>query len=94
VLRLLEGFGMRACFTAAAQSLERAPELAAAIVAGGHEVCGHGWRWGHQFHTDESAERAFIRRAAESIERSTGTRPVAWLSRLRHPGQRAEEGFL
>ena len=30
---------------------------------------------------DEDTERAFIRRAADSIERTTGTRPVGWLSR-------------
>jgi peptidoglycan/xylan/chitin deacetylase (PgdA/CDA1 family) len=81
VMRLLSEFQMPATFTAAALSLERAPDLTRQIVAGGHEVCSHGWRWVHQFHMDEAAERDFIRKAVKSIETSTGTRPHGWLSR-------------
>ena len=57
VLRVLARHDVRATFTAAAVALERAPELARAIVSGGHEVCAHGHRWVHQFRMDESAER-------------------------------------
>jgi allantoinase len=81
VMDLLESRGLTATFTAAALSLERAPELTKRIVAGGHEVCSHGWRWIHQFQMDEAQERAFIAKAVESIERTTGARPVGWLSR-------------
>lgn len=81
IMALLERYDIRATFTAAALSLERAPELTRAIVEGGHEVCSHGWRWVHQFHMDEAAEREFIRKARESIAASTGTPPVGWLSR-------------
>ncbi|HZD53978.1 MAG TPA: polysaccharide deacetylase family protein [Woeseiaceae bacterium] len=97
VMRLLDQYGVRATFTAAALSLERAPDLTGRIVEGGHEVCSHGWRWVHQFHMDEDAEREFIRKAVRSIEASTGERPVGWLSRyLLTPNTRrllAEEGF-
>jgi allantoinase len=97
VMRLLRTYGVRATFTAAAVALERAPELACEIVAQGHEVCSHGYRWVHQFHLDEAAEREFIRKAVASIERSTGTRPYGWLSRylLTANTRRllAEEGF-
>jgi allantoinase len=81
VMRLLKDRGMRATFTAAAQALERAPDLTQEIVAQGHEVCSHGWRWVHQFGMDESAERAFIQKAVDSITRTTGERPYGWLSR-------------
>ena len=81
VMRLLEQYKIRATFTAAALSLERAPGLTQAIVAGGHEVCSHGWRWVHQFRMAEDEERIFIQKAVESIEASTGTRPYGWLSR-------------
>lgn len=84
VLRALRERGLPATFPAAALALERAPALAQAIAAGGHEVCCHGWRWVHQFRMDEAEERAFIRRGTESLERSTGTRPVGWLSRYLH----------
>lgn len=97
VLRLLKAQGVIATFTAAAVALERAPELAREIVAQGHEVCAHGWRWVHQFHMKEDDEREFIRKAVSSIERSTGTRPCGWLSRYLLTGNTrrllAEEGF-
>jgi peptidoglycan/xylan/chitin deacetylase (PgdA/CDA1 family) len=97
VLALLARHRVRATFTAAALALERAPELARAIVAGGHEVCAHGHRWVHQFRMDEDEERQFIRRAVASIESTTGRRPHGWLSRyLVTPNTRrllAEDGF-
>jgi allantoinase len=84
VLALLAEHGCAATFTAAAQALERAPELARRIVADGHEVCAHGLRWAHQLGMSEEREREFIEGAARSIERTTGTRPVGWLSRYLH----------
>jgi peptidoglycan/xylan/chitin deacetylase (PgdA/CDA1 family) len=97
VMALLSRYGVTATFTAAALSLERAPELARQIVEDGHEVCSHGWRWIHQFHLSEEEERAFIQKAVRSIERTTGRRPRGWLSRyLLTPNTRRlliEEGF-
>ena len=84
ILRLLERHGVASTVTAAAQALEEAPDLARAFADGGHEVASHGWRWVHQFSFDEEKERAFIRRAADSIEATTGTRPRGWLSRYLH----------
>ena len=47
---------------------------------------------------DETEERAFIRQAVDSIERTTGTRPYGWLSRYLHTEHTRrllrEEGFL
>jgi allantoinase len=97
VMKLLAEHGVTATFTAAAAALEAAPHLAREISAQGHEVCSHGWRWVHQFHMNEAAEREFIRKAVTSIEASTGTRPYGWLSRylLTENTRRllAEEGF-
>ena len=97
IMRLLKENGIRATFTAAAQALERAPDLTAEIVAQGHEVCSHGYKWVHQFSMNEQEERDFIRRAVESIQRTTGERPYGWLSRyLLTPNTRRlliEEGF-
>ena len=81
VLSLLKEFRISATFTVAAQSLEFAPDLARSIVAGDHEICSHGWRWVHQYNMVEEEERAFIRRAVASINKTTGARPVGWLSR-------------
>ena len=76
---------IRTTVTAAAQAIESAPELANYIRDGRHETCSHGWRWVHQFKLDEAAERDFIRKAADSIERTTGTRPCPGSS-ARQPG--------
>jgi peptidoglycan/xylan/chitin deacetylase (PgdA/CDA1 family) len=97
VLALLDRYRIPATFTAAAVALERAPELARAIAAAGHEVCAHGHRWVHQFSMDEAAEREFIRKAVVSIEKTTGRRPTGWLSRYlfteRTRRLLVEEGF-
>jgi peptidoglycan/xylan/chitin deacetylase (PgdA/CDA1 family) len=81
VLRLLEKHGVRATFTACALALERAPQLAQEIVRQGHEVTSHGWRWAHQFQMNEDEEREYIRKAVESLQRTTGQKPRGWLSR-------------
>ncbi|MEQ9112227.1 MAG: polysaccharide deacetylase family protein [Rhodospirillaceae bacterium] len=81
VLKLLRDQGITATFTAAALALERAPDLAKEIVSDGHEVCAHGYRWAHQHWMKEDMERDFIRKAAESIEKTCGKRPQGWLSR-------------
>lgn len=98
VLRVLAAHGVTATFTAAAQALERAPDLGRAIVAAGHEVCAHGWRWVPQHRLDEDKERAFIERATRSIAATTGSRPVGWLSRYLHSERTrrllAEAGYL
>lgn len=98
VAALLDKYDITATYTAAALSLERAPDIAAYLRGSRHETCSHGWRWIHQYRLDEEREREFIRKAADSIERSTGTRPVGWLSRYLHTAVTRrllqEEGFL
>lgn len=97
VLNLLRDYGVTATFTSAALALERAPGLAREIVADGHEVCAHGYRWAHQHWMKEDMEREFIRDAADSIEKTCGARPTGWLSRyvLTENTRRllAEEGY-
>lgn len=97
VLALLEQHKFAATFTAAALALERAPDLARAIAAAKHETCAHGLRWVAQIGLDEAAEREFIRKAADSIQKTTGVRPVGWLSRYLHTERTrsllSQEGF-
>ena len=94
---LLRDYGFKASWTVAALSLEEYPELGSEIGDLGHEPVSHGWRWVHQFKMDEAAEREFIRKAADSIERTTGHRPRGWLSRYFHTDNTRrlliEEGF-
>lgn len=98
VMRLLDKHGIRATMTACALALERAPELAREVLRQGHEVTSHGYRWAHQFMMNEEQERAYIRKAVDSLIRTTGRRPQGWLSRylLTENTRRllVEEGFL
>jgi peptidoglycan/xylan/chitin deacetylase (PgdA/CDA1 family) len=98
VLALLARHQMTSTWTVCGQALEAAPELARAITAAGHEACSHGYRWQFQHRMDEDAERAFIRKAADSIEATTGQRPKGWLSRYFSTDHTrrllAEEGFV
>ncbi|XQW83444.1 polysaccharide deacetylase family protein [Thalassotalea piscium] len=98
IIKLLDDNNIRATWTAAAVSLERAPYLAEAIARRGDETCSHGYRWIHQFRMNEEQERQFIRDAVTSIEKTTGNRPLGWLSRylLTENTRRLlqEEGFL
>ncbi|MCY4041213.1 MAG: polysaccharide deacetylase family protein [Gammaproteobacteria bacterium] len=98
VFGLLDDYEFPATVTAAALALERAPELVPLIRQGGHEVACHGYRWVHQHRMSEDEERAFIRKARDSIEQITGARPSGWLSRYMHTEHTrkilAEEGFL
>ena len=97
IVKLLDHYNASATWTAAAVALERAPQVARGIVERGDEVCSHGWRWIHHFQLDEAQERRFIRDAVRSIEQTTGSRPLGWLSRYLHTGNTrrllAEEGF-
>ena len=98
VLKLLNDHGIRATWTAASLALERAPQIADAIVSRGDEVCCHGFRWAHQFWMKEEKEREFIRKGWRSIEKTCGRRPAGWLSRYLHTEDTrrllAEEGFF
>jgi peptidoglycan/xylan/chitin deacetylase (PgdA/CDA1 family) len=81
VLDLLDRHKVPATFFACAQALERNPEAARAIVAGGHEICCHGYRWIPPSEYSREQETQEISRAITSIERLCGQRPVGWYSR-------------
>jgi peptidoglycan/xylan/chitin deacetylase (PgdA/CDA1 family) len=82
LLRLLEEYGVRSTFFAAAVALELNPAVGEAIRAGGHEPCAHGWRWDEPWLVkSKDREREEIAAAVASIRRTCGERPVGWYSR-------------
>ena len=81
LLDLLDRYGVPCTVAAAALALERAPNLAGRLGESHHEVCAHGYRWSFQHRMPEDEEREFIRKAADSIEATNGSRPQGWLSR-------------
>ncbi len=91
VWRLLREFEQRripVTVFGVAMALERHPELTAAMVAGGHEIACHGWRWISYQEIDEATERADMQRAMAAIERLTGSRPLGWYTGRDSPNTR------
>ena len=85
IWRLLDLFGSRSIpvtLFGCAWAFERNPAVAAAVRDAGHDVCCHGWRWIEPFRLSEAEERDHIARAVQSIERTTGQRPLGWYSRF------------
>lgn len=64
------------------RAVERAPELARAAVARGHEPAVHGWRWRpHSDYRTEAEEAADLDRCLAVITGVTGIRPVGFFCR-------------
>jgi peptidoglycan/xylan/chitin deacetylase (PgdA/CDA1 family)/mannose-6-phosphate isomerase-like protein (cupin superfamily) len=81
IMDVLDRQAVKATFFACAVAFERNEELARAVVAAGHEVCSHGYRWEETFRLSRDDERTHIRLAIESFERTCGVRPVGWYCR-------------
>jgi peptidoglycan/xylan/chitin deacetylase (PgdA/CDA1 family) len=89
---------VKATFNVSALALEHNPPLGPEIVAAGHDITGHGYRWIEQWHLDRDAETEYIRKAVQSFEKTCGVRPLAWNTKSgRSENTReilAELGFL
>ena len=81
LFRLLDRYEIPSTFFACALAVERNPEVGKEIVRRGHEVCGHGYRWEEYYAFQPDEERAAIKKAVESLTRTTGERPVSWFTR-------------
>jgi peptidoglycan/xylan/chitin deacetylase (PgdA/CDA1 family) len=81
LMDVLDRHQVKSTFFICAVALERNPHVGPEIVRRGHEVCGHGYRWEEYFKMDREAEREAIRKAVESITRTTGERPLGWYVR-------------
>ena len=62
-------------------ALERNPAAAEKLARRGDEAAGHGYRWSNHFEMTRDEEREAIKRGIESIERTTGARPLGWYCR-------------
>ncbi len=98
LLRLFDELHIKVTVFAVAMALERNPAVAAALVAAGHEIASHGWRWIDYQNVAEAQERADMARSIEVIQRLCGQRPLGWYTgRLSANTRRlvvAEGGFL
>ena len=98
MFRVFDAADIPVTFFGAAVALERNPEVAKKLAVRGDETAGHGYRWSNHFEMTRDDEREAIKRAVESIERTTGTRPVGWYCREMSVNTRElvveEGGFL
>jgi peptidoglycan/xylan/chitin deacetylase (PgdA/CDA1 family) len=81
MFRVFDVAGIPVTFFGAAVALERNPAVAKKLAARGDETAGHGYRWSNHFEMSRDDEREAIRLAIESIERTTGSRPLGWYCR-------------
>ncbi len=88
VLDVFRDFSITVSVLGVARALEQNPELARACVNRGHEIVSHGYRWIDYGDVPEDIERDHIRRAIESLEKTTGTRPLGWMTGRPGPNTR------
>ena len=81
LLNLFDKYQVTSTFFCCALALERNPEVAREIVARGHEVCGHGYRWEEYHLMEREQEREAISKTVASLTRTTGQRPLGWFTR-------------
>ncbi len=81
IMRVFAERGLPMTIFGCALALERNPQAASAIIAAGHDICCHGWRWVEHFKLTEAEERDHIRRAIESLQGTVGERPLGWYCR-------------
>ena len=77
VLEVLETAGLRAAFFLVGEQVERRPELAARITAGGHVVALHGHRHRLQLRVGSSRLRTDLARGRAVIEDAVGV-SIGW----------------
>jgi peptidoglycan/xylan/chitin deacetylase (PgdA/CDA1 family) len=97
LLRILQDEGVKATFLTCGGIAERYPEAVKAIVAGGHEVAGHGYH--HEVARDltREQEQDVIARASAMIRGRAGRAPAGWRSCTQSPNSielLMEQGFL
>ncbi|MEH3089005.1 MAG: polysaccharide deacetylase family protein [Microbacterium arborescens] len=98
ILDLLDRHGIRMTSFMIGDAVQRHPELAAEIVARGHEAGAHGRSWQRQYQLDRAAETAWILDGVRAIREVTGATPTGYNNYWIRPGVNtleilAENGF-
>jgi peptidoglycan/xylan/chitin deacetylase (PgdA/CDA1 family) len=81
IIDTLDRHGVTATGVMNGLSVERFPEVAKAFVNGGREIAAHSWAQDVlSYRLTEEEEYENVARCAEVIEKTTGQRPVGWVS--------------
>ena len=78
VMRALEEFNAPCTVSAAGRAIERSPWLAQDVIARGHEISCHSYRWERHAEMSEEHEREVIAKTVDAIQSAAGVRPVGW----------------
>lgn len=81
LFRLFQRYDAPLTIYACALAVERNPQVAEEIRRREYEVVGHGYRWEEAFRMDREQEQEAMRKAVESLRRTTGQRPLGWFVR-------------
>jgi putative urate catabolism protein len=95
LLRLFERYGVPVTVFGVAMAMERNPAAVEAMLAAGHEIASHGWRWINYQDVPERIEREHMLRAIDIHKRLTGEAPLGWYTGRTSPNTRrlvAEHG--
>ncbi len=88
LLRLFRERRMPLTVFGVAMALARNPRVVDAMLADGHEIASHGWRWISYQAMDEDTERAHLERAVATIRSLTGRAPEGWYTGRDSPNTR------
>lgn len=89
LLNLFEAHSMPITTYAVGQALEKNPDVAKALKAGGHEVASHAYRWIDYHSMPEKLEKEYLVRQMEVLKRLTGNYPEGWYYGRLSPRSRA-----
>ncbi|WP_444931710.1 polysaccharide deacetylase family protein [Microbulbifer sp. SSSA002] len=78
LLDIFESFNVPLTIFATGQALELNPLLAQALVTGGHEIAGHGYRWIDYKNSPKGREKHDIQLTVKVIEQLTTRPPFGW----------------
>ncbi len=88
ILKLFQRKQVPITVFAVGMAAERHPDVIKAMVADGHEICSHGYRWIDYQYVPEQVEREHIMRAITAIHNAAGTPPLGWYTGRTSPNTR------
>lgn len=82
MLDALDRYDVKTTLMMCGLAVQRAPAIAHALVARGHEAACHGWRWRpHSDFKDPDTERASLQQCIDVMQSVTGVRPTGFFCR-------------
>ncbi len=88
LLRIFRERAIKVTVFGVAMALRRHPQAVQAMLADGHEIACHGWRWINYQFVDEQTERAHIKLAVDTLTELTGSPPLGWYTGRDSPNTR------